>query len=333
MPLDPSVDPYFPMSFYFSRSLSEPNMAYSIGMMETSSPYAGYGNSRSYGMLIRPVYGDIVPVQSITLDKDALSLPVGDWARIDVIFVPSNASEQGVLWSSSDPTIASVDQFGQLHPSAAGTTTITAKSVDSGRTATCVVMVTQAPDAIDLGLSVKWGSYNLGATAPEAYGAYYAWGEIEPKSDYSWSNYTWCNVSEDSLTKYNTDSSYGNVDNKTVLDPEDDVAHEWLGGNWRMPTEAEWTELRENCTWTWTTQEGTNGYTVTGPNGKSIFLPAAGRKLGSESYDVGSKGLYWSSTITAGDPKSAYDMYFSLENVYGSGASRREGFSVRPVIW
>ena len=90
--------------------------------------------------------------------------------------------------------------------------------------------------AIDLGLSVKWASCNVGATAPEGYGDYYAWGETDTKSDYSWSTYIWCNGSGRTLTKYCTDSSYGNVDNKITLDSDDDVAHVEWGGSWRMPT-------------------------------------------------------------------------------------------------
>ena len=93
----------------------------------------------------------------------------------------------------------------------------------------------------------------------------------------AWTAYKWYNGSSSSFTKYNTKSIWGKVDNKTVLDPKDDVAHVKLGGSWRMPTDAEWMELKNNCTWTWTTQNGINGYKVTSnKNGASIFLPAAG---------------------------------------------------------
>ena len=127
---------------------------------------------------------------------------------------------------------------------------------------------------VDLGLSVKWATCNMGASSPEEYGDYYAWGETETKSTYDWNTYKWCKGSENTLTKYCTDSDYGTVDNKTVLDPEDDVAHVKWGGNWRMPTDAEIEELRENCIWKWTTQNGKNGYKVTSKkNGNSIFLP------------------------------------------------------------
>ena len=186
------------------------------------------------------------------------------------------------------------------------------------------------PEAIDMGLSVKWASLNLGATKPEEYGDYYAWGEIDPKSYYDWPTYNWCSGSSETLTKYNTNSNYGTVDNKTVLDLEDDAAHMTLGGNWRMPTEQELDELRTNCTWTWTTQNGINGQKVTGANGNSIFLPAAGKHGIVGLTDTGSYGYYWSSSLHAG-PQSASGL--SLHSSYASIAIsfRYCGFSVRPV--
>ena len=185
---------------------------------------------------------------------------------------------------------------------------------------------------VDLGLSVKWATCNMGASSPEEYGDYYAWGETETKSTYDWNTYKWCKGSENTLTKYCTDSDYGTVDNKTVLDPEDDVAHVKWGGNWRMPTDAEMTELRENCTWTWTTHGGKNGYKVTGPSGNSIFLPAAGcRLLDSSLYSAGSYGSCWSSSLDAGFPYRAWYVYFGSSDVYRYYGSRFCGLSVRPV--
>ena len=133
------------------------------------------------------------------------------------------------------------------------------------------------------------------------------------------------------MTKYCTDSSYGTVDNKTVLDLEDDVAHVKWGGSWRMPTKAEQDELRKNCIWSWTTQNGVKGYKVTSKtNGNSIFLPAAGTREGVELYDSGSDGYYWSSSLDEGDCDGAYSLYFysgyDWRNFY-----RYYGFSVRPV--
>lgn len=190
--------------------------------------------------------------------------------------------------------------------------------------------------AIDMGLSVKWANANLGATAPQGYGDYYAWGETAPKDNYSWENYEWFTGSYyNTLTKYNTIDTYGTVDNKMLLDPEDDAAHVKLGGNWRMPTDAEWTELRENCTWTWVTNyngTGINGRLVTSnTNGNSIFLPAAGCRLDADLGLAGSYGIYWSSSLYTGDPYYAWGVDFYSVNVRRYFYDRFVGRSVRPV--
>lgn len=192
---------------------------------------------------------------------------------------------------------------------------------------------------VDLGLSVKWATCNVGATKPEEYGDYFAWGEIEPKTDYSWSTYKWCNGSYNTLTKYFINSEDGNngfTDNKTTLDSEDDVAHVQWGGTWRMPTMAEQYELCSNCTWTQTTLNGVNGFKVTskkeGYTDRFIFLPSAGYRYGAERGNVGSYGYYWSSSLgNAAHRGCAYELYFysSIKDIYN--ASRAYGLSVRPV--
>ena len=187
-------------------------------------------------------------------------------------------------------------------------------------------------EAVDLGLSVKWATHNVGASKPEEYGGYYAWGETEVKENYTWETYKWCNGSYDTMTKYCTNSNSGTVDNKTVLDPEDDVAHVKWGGSWRMPTMAEQDELRTKCTWQWTTLNGVNGYRVTGPNGNSIFLPAAGYRYGTSLYDVGSSGLYWSSTPYESNNYDAYYLLFNSNYYDWYYYYRSRGRSVRPVL-
>lgn len=186
---------------------------------------------------------------------------------------------------------------------------------------------------VDLGLSVKWATCNVGASSPEEYGDYFAWGEIEPKEVYDWSTYKY--GSYDSLTKYNTDSSYGTVDNKTTLDLSDDAARANWGGNWRMPTDTEILELIDNCTWTWTTQNGVYGCKVTSyKNGKSIFLPATGWRIDSGLHDAGSHGHYWSSSLDTVNTDCAevlVSYYLSGVGVYRGSISRSFGLSVRPV--
>ena len=189
-------------------------------------------------------------------------------------------------------------------------------------------------DYVDLGLpsGLKWATCNVGATKPEGYGGYYAWGETEEKENYNWSTYKWCNGSETTITKYCTDSDYGIVDNKTVLDPEDDVAHVKWGGTWRMPTKAEQDELRNNCYWKWTTQNGVDGYKVTSKsNGNSIFLPAAGRRYDVDLDDCGSIGYYRSSSLDSDGSDGAICLSFDGGNYDWYGSGRYYGFSVRPV--
>ena len=186
-------------------------------------------------------------------------------------------------------------------------------------------------DLVDLGLSVKWATYNVGAITPEGYGDYFAWGETEPKDYYSWSTYKYCNGSSSTMTKYCTSSSYGIVDNKTTLELTDDAAHVNWGGNWRMPTDVEITELCTECTWTWITQNGVNGYKVTGSNGNSIFLPAAGYYNGSQLYDKGSEGRYWSGSLHTDSPSMAYSCKLYLSAWRKTVDYRHGGLPVRAV--
>lgn len=191
------------------------------------------------------------------------------------------------------------------------------------------------PEYVDLGLpsGLLWATCNVGATTPEEYGYYFAWGETQTKSTYSWSTYKWCNGNYNTQTKYCTNSSYGTVDNKTVLDKTDDAAAVHWGGSWRMPTDAEWAELSQQCTWTWTTQNSVKGYKVTSKtNGNSIFLPAAGYRKDSSLYESGSGGNYWSSQLyTVIQERSwSWHFYSSSENRLVK-SYRYYGQAVRPV--
>lgn len=139
---------------------------------------------------------------------------------------------------------------------------------------------TPVPDEwVDLGLpsGLLWAKCNLGATTPEGYGNYYAWGETQPKSEYTWATYTYGDFdSTYHLYKYNTSDSYGTVDNKTTLEAMDDAATVALGSGARIPTYDDWVELRSNTMGEWTQQNGVNGWKFTATNGNSLFLPAAG---------------------------------------------------------
>ncbi len=180
-------------------------------------------------------------------------------------------------------------------------------------------------EAVDLGLSVKWASFNVGASSPEDKGDYFAWGETEPKAVYSWDTYF------DSVNGSNSNFSKYATNKKTTLDPEDDAAHVYWGGDWRMPTRAEQDELRTKCTWTWTSQNGVNGYKVVGPNGNSLFLPAAGYRYYSALSFAGSNGYYWSSSLSSYYSHDAYELYFGSGSYGWDDSGRYCGRSVRPV--
>ena len=186
------------------------------------------------------------------------------------------------------------------------------------------------PHAVDLGLSVKWACCNVGATTPEGYGDYFAWGEISPKSSYTWENYQyWVDYNDNDWWEYEESTI-----NSDISGTQYDAATANWGGGWRMPTMAEQQELLYDCTWEWTALNGVKGRKVTGPNGNSIFLPAAGDRSGTSSYGVGSDGCYWSSTPVeeySGTASGAYRLNYYSDYYVWYGAFRHCGLSVRPV--
>ena len=327
---------------YWSSSASDENTYYAISPYFSSSYVKSDNCYRYFGLGVRPVEGAVVPVSSIEMPK-TLDLFEGRSATLPATVSPSNATYKGVTWASSDESIATVDAAGKVTAMSIGKATVTAYSAEAATTATCEVTVIETPkidghEYVDLGLpsGLKWASMNIGATLPEEYGEYFSWGETEPKSNYDWSTYKWCNGNRYKLTKYCTNSSYWDstepMDNKTTLDPEDDVAQVNWGGNWRMPTNAEWRELRNICIWIWTTQNGVIGGLLTGSNGNSIFFPATGCRSGANLCDVGSYGYYWSPSLRLDYSEIAYSNYFRPDGgsdyAYGS---RYLGYSVRPV--
>jgi len=198
-----------------------------------------------------------------------------------------------------------------------------------------VESVPRTVTAVDLGLSVKWADRNVGADSPEDYGDYFAWGETQPKSTYDWSTYKWCNGDWKKLTKYCTKSDRGYngfTDGKITLDLSDDAAYVNMGSNWRMPTKSELEELKNGCTWTWTTRNSKEGFKVTGPNGNSIFLPAAGCRDYSKLSLAGSDGYVWSSSLYEDGPNSAYPLYFGSNGQYTYYLERYRGQTVRAVV-
>lgn len=204
------------------------------------------------------------------------------------------------------------------------------------------------PAIVDLGLSVKWSTCNLGAATPEGYGDYYQWGGTSAVNNTGlYLDWSYCpyHISQCSAftgwTKYipaGRESFWeagGNPDSKNTLDGEDDAAFVKLGGRWHTPTRSEWEELKESCTWTWTTQNGVKGYKVTsnksGYSGRYIFLPAAGQRCYNTLIETGTNGCYWSSSLYSISPSNSNMTYFTNDVITVSYFGRYVGLPVRPV--
>lgn len=168
---------------------------------------------------------------------------------------------------------------------------------------------------VDLGLSVKWATCNIGASTPWEYGNFFAWGEVKPKAFFSEENY-----SEPILDDYD------------IAGSNNDAAHIRWGGAWRLPKSGEFEELIEKCSFKWSTFHNKNGWFVTGPNGKKIFFPAAGYASEKLSQNSDTWGSYLSSSIDQYDVSKIYDFEFN-ESKYGKGYGFREsGHTIRAVF-
>ena len=197
--------------------------------------------------------------------------------------------------------------------------------------------VGRAQEIVDLGLSVRWASCNLGATEPEQAGNYCAWGETKPKPVYSWKFYKWFSTEKKALTKYNYKADMGTVDNRMVLAPEDDAAYVQSNGLWRMPTREEFVELIKKCSWQCVTINGMLVFEGRSRiNGNKILLPLGGVWDASKLDAYNDGGLYWTSSIDEG--KSEFDkgpshawMVYMANEITDMTSERYQGLSIRPV--
>ena len=277
-------------------------------------------------------------LRSVRISKHDEYHFVGDTLRLAINYNPKDATlKPAPVWQSDNESVATIYPDGTLVALSEGVAVISAKCgslIDK-----CLIRVSELNNGHayrDLGLSVKWATMNVGASSPEQYGGYYQWaGILDVKSTgiyVYWDNCPYHHGSSSSYgwEKYNSNSSYGQIDNKSVLDLCDDAAHANWGGSWRMPTRDEFQELLDSCTWTWTTLNGKNGYEVRSKvNGNFIFLPAAGHRDGTSTLNVNSFGYYWSRSL-----EHIYDGYYLWFNNDSHGTSDRYryyGQSVRAV--
>ena len=287
------------------------------------------------------------PVETITLNETSLHLKSDESATLYATVLPADAENKEVQWKSSNESVAAVMQNGRVIAGAGGTSIVTCSATDgSGVKAECVVSVIAETQGItgghawvDLGLpsGTLWATMNVGATKPEEYGNYYAWGETKPKSTYKWDTYKWAKPT-DYMTKYCTDKNdgyNGYTDFWIELDPEDDAASVNWGADWQMPSKEQIEELTniEFTTIKWTKRGGVNGSLITSKsNGNSIFLPAAGYYSTTGLREAGSEGVFWSRSLRVDDSVHAHCMYFYWYE-WGVGSSNRYvGNTVRPVL-
>lgn len=261
----------------------------------------------------------IVVVTGVRLDKSSLLLNKDETATLVATVMPEDATEPDLIWASSDTTVAKVDNNGRVTAIKAGTAMVTATSIsDASKKATCIVTIFDANgyEYVDLGLTsgTLWATYNVGGTSFEEYGNYFAWGETMQKNSYK-------------------DLNYSYSSNPTTLPTDRDAARTNWGGSWSMPTVYDFKELYDECTWTWTTMNGKNGYKVSSKKNSSYIFLAAEGYFGSSPINVGSRGNYWSSSLLTSNTTYAYELNFDSNNVGPSNYNYRYyGRSVRPVI-
>ena len=299
-----------------------------------------------------------VEVSSVSVSPSSIELEIGDRTMLKATVVPAAANDKTLEWASDNEKVAAVSD-GAVTAVGEGRAVVSAVA-HNGKSASCIVTVvaSSSPDPdpdpdpdpnpefvlvseqiADLGLSVKWASWNIGASKPEEYGDYYAWGEVEVRDESTykynmWDHYRfgWAEPGKIHITKYCTNPENGVEDQNTILDPEDDAASVAWGDKWRMPTTQEMQELKKKCEIREYVLNGVGGYLFIGPNKNAIFLPKAGGMQGFQ----GKHAYYWTSSlsISSNDKALAFNTGVdSIEHgfVLETTAGRVYGLAVRAV--
>jgi uncharacterized protein YjdB len=327
---------FLPEGCYWTSSLYGDYMNNACGFYNNYIQAMGRGGD---GLYIRPVSPskDWLSNVSVGFENSSLTMATDGITELSFCYKMNGADYYypGAIgnpqWSSDNPSVVAVTEKGIIRAVSSGTAHVSVSM--EGKTAQCTVTVvdesTITHEYVDLGLSVKWATFNVGATAPHEFGGYFAWGETASKSSYSWANYKYSHGTDNTLTKY---CSY--TDGKYVLDPEDDVAHVKWGGNWRMPTSEELDELRSECDWECTSVNGVLGFKVSSRKmmNNYIFLPAAGYYAEDALCAVGNDGDFWASDKDPdGNDASARFLWFTPSGKGPATYSRARAWSVRPV--
>jgi hypothetical protein len=287
---------------------------------------------RPLGMPVRPVRMARVPVTGITLYDQTITVGVDLTYRVSFEVTPENATEPGVVWTSTNPSVATVNGEGVVRGISPGTTTIQATTLDGNYTSgSCTVTVIES--FVDMGGGMEWATFNVGAESPTDYGEYFAWGETSfrdpERQPYSWNYYL--------LGREDYLFSYCERDGLVSLLPRKDAATMWWGGLWHIPSAAEWQWLADHSSSAEVTVDNVKGRRITSTvTGNSIFLPYAGTMINSGLNGGGTYGRYWSSSITEDEGYFYYESACSPQIDATSfdptvNSLRYLGMTLRPV--
>ena len=300
---------------YWTSVMCDDGAPYSAWMVNPSNNRA----ERYTGRPIRAVYMPRVALTSLAIREESVTVGMELKTLLSIEYTPANATEHGVIWTSSDESIATVSGYGEVTGVYPGTATITATSLDGGFSASCTVKVMMS--YVDMGNGYEWGYFNIGADSPSSPGDYFAWGELYSKDEFTTDNYT--------SYLYNL---YSQSSGNTYLKPSNDVASRTWGTDWRIPSKADWQWLIDNCTWTSMSSSGYRIYVIeSNITHKKIYLPIAGVMWGDAVSEQNDVPYYWSSDLSTLTDGRAQVLTEEWGEVCIADKDRDYGMQVRAV--